>query len=59
MLLIYSILKLLKGLLHNLNMLNLYAIFAKFVGIYKQFADNLVNEKGNRPRSGVVLRFSI
>jgi hypothetical protein len=44
--------------MHNLNMHNLYAIFAKFVGICKQFADNLVNEKGNRPRPGVVLRFS-
>lgn len=37
---------------------NLYAIFAKFLEICKQFAGNLVNEKGNQPRPGVVPRFS-
>lgn len=37
---------------------NLYVIFAKFLNICKQVADNLVNESGNVPRRGVVLRFS-
>lgn len=37
---------------------NLYAIFAKFLGICKLFGGNLVNERGNKPRPGVVLRFS-
>ena len=37
---------------------NLYVIFGKFLDICKQFADNLVNERGNQPRPGVVPRFS-
>ena len=37
---------------------NLYAIFAKFRDICKQFTGNLVNEQGNIPRCGVVSRFS-
>lgn len=37
---------------------NLYAIFAKFLHICKQFSYNLVNEYGNIPRHGVVPRFS-
>lgn len=37
---------------------NLYAIFAKFLEICKQMADNLVNEQGNIPRRGVIPRFS-
>jgi hypothetical protein len=37
---------------------NLYAIFAKFLEICKQFSKTLVNEKGNQPRRGVVPRFS-
>ena len=37
---------------------NLYAIFAKYLEICKHFGDNLVNEKGNQPRRGVVPRFS-
>ena len=36
---------------------NLYAIFAKFRDICKQFTGNLVNEQGNIPRCGVVSRF--
>lgn len=37
---------------------NLYAIFAKFLHICKEFSDNLVTEHGNIPRPGVVPRFS-
>ncbi|NDV58721.1 hypothetical protein D0T85_11480 [Bacteroides sp. 519] len=37
---------------------NLYAIFAKFLHICKQFSYNLVNEHGNILRSGVIPRFS-
>lgn len=37
---------------------NLYALFAKYLEICKYFGDNLVNEKGNQPRRGVVPRFS-
>ena len=33
---------------------NLYAIFAKFLDICKMFSADLVNEKGNIPRRGVV-----
>ncbi len=35
-----------------------HAIFAKYLEICKHFGDNLVNEKGNQPRLGVVSRFS-
>lgn len=37
---------------------NLYTIFTKFHDICKQFAENLVNEKGNIHRCGVVPKFS-
>lgn len=37
---------------------NLYAIFAKFLDICKMFSADLVNEKGNIPRRGVVPKFS-
>ena len=37
---------------------NLYTIFAKFLEICKDFGKNLVNEKGNQPRVGVIPRFS-
>ena len=37
---------------------NLYTIFAKYLDICKDFRKNLVNEKGNHPRPGVVPRFS-
>ena len=37
---------------------NLPTIFAKYLEICKHFGDNLVNEKGNQPRRGVVPRFS-
>src|SRR5574344_90504 len=57
-LLIFSTLKLSNALMTNLYMHNLYAIFAKFLEICKQFADNRVDEKGNQPRPGVVPRFS-
>src|SRR5574344_1455484 len=57
-LLIISILGLPNALIHNIHMHNLYAIFAKFLGICKLFGGNLVNERGNKPRPGVVPRFS-
>ena len=56
--LICSILESSNTLIFNLCMHNLYVIFGKFLDICKQFADNLVNERGNQPRPGVVPRFS-
>src|SRR5574344_660197 len=56
--LIFSILELLKILIYNHCMHKLYAIFAKYLEICKHFGDNLVNEKGNQARRGVVARFS-
>jgi len=37
---------------------NLYAIFAKYLEICKQFSKDLVNESGNITRRGVVPKFS-
>lgn len=37
---------------------NLYAIFANFLEICKDFGKTLVNEKENQPRLGVIPRFS-
>lgn len=56
--LIISILMVSNQLIAISYMHNLYAIFAKFLDICKQFAGNLVNEQGNIPRCGVVPRFS-
>lgn len=56
--LIFIILKVSNLLILNQFMHNLYAIFAKFHHVCKQFAGNLVNEQGNIPRRGVVPRFS-
>ena len=39
-------------------MCNLYAKFVKILEICKHFSGNLVNEKGNVPRRGVVPKFS-
>lgn len=39
-------------------MCNLYAKYVKILEICKQFSGNLVNEKGNVPRRGVVPKFS-
>ena len=39
-------------------MRNLYANFGKILDICKEFSKNLVNERGNLPRRGVVPRFS-
>lgn len=36
---------------------NLYAIFMKILGVCKDFSKDLVNERGNLPRRGVVPRF--
>ena len=47
-----------KALLLNLRIHNLYAIFANFFERCKQFGKNLVNEKRNQCRPGVVPRFS-
>ena len=56
--LICSILVVIKPLIHNQRMHNLYAIFARFLDICKFFGKSLVNEQGNKPRRGVVPRFS-
>jgi len=37
---------------------NLYAYFVRIVGVCKRFSNDLVNDKGNIPRFGVVPRFS-
>ena len=42
----------------SLVMHNLYANFVKILEICKDFSKNLVNERGNLPRRGVVPRFS-
>ena len=39
-------------------MRNLYANFGKILDICKEFSKNLVTERGNLPRRGVVPRFS-
>ena len=56
--LIISILMVIKLLIYSSIMHNLYAIFAKFLDICKMFSADLVNEKGNIPRRGVVPKFS-
>lgn len=56
--LIISKLVVLKRLIYNQRMHNLYAIFAKILNICKQVAGNIVNESGNVPRRGVVPKFS-
>ena len=47
-----------KPLIYHQYMHNLYTIFSKILKICKQFGDNLINEKGNIPRPGVVPKFS-
>lgn len=47
-----------KLLIDKYRMHNLYAIFAKYLDICKQIADNLVNARGNLPRCDVVPKFS-
>ena len=37
---------------------NLYANFVKILDICKKFSANLVNELGNKPRPGVIPKFS-
>ena len=38
------------------TMCNLYAKFVKILEIFKHFSGNIVNEKGNVPRRGVIQR---
>src|SRR5574344_198366 len=56
--LIISILMVIKLLIYSSIMHNLYAILSKFIDICKMFSADLVNEKGNIPRRGVVPKFS-
>lgn len=56
--LIINKLKVFNLLIYNYHMHNLYAIFAKYLDICKQVAENLVNKQGNVLRCGVVPRFS-
>lgn len=49
---ITDILEVTKLTTSNHRMHNLYAIFAKFHDIYKQFVGHLVNEYENMPRRG-------
>ena len=44
--------------LYYQTMCNLYAKYVKIIEICKHFSRNLVNEKGNVPRRGVVPKFS-
>lgn len=57
-LLIISIIEVVKLLISNQRMHNLYAIFVKNLEICKENAGNLVDELGNIKRSGVVPKFS-
>jgi hypothetical protein len=36
---------------------NLFANFVRILGVCKKFSQDLVNDKGNMPRRGVVPRF--
>ena len=56
--LIYSNLVVIKSLNSNHRMHNLYANFVRILGVCKRFSKDLVNDKGNMPRCGVVPRFS-
>ena len=56
--LIISILAVIKQIIYNRHMYNLYTMFVKILEISKRFAGNLVNERGNISRRGVVPRFS-
>ena len=56
--LIYSNLVVTKSLNSNHRMHNLYANFVRILGVCKRFSKDLVNDKGNMPRCGVVPRFS-
>lgn len=55
---IISILEVIKLLMSNQRMHNLYAIFVKNLEICKENAGNLVDELGNIKRRGVVPKFS-
>jgi len=55
---IFCNLVVLKSLSSNTPMHNLYANFVKILEICKRFSKDLVNERGNVPRRGVVPRFS-
>jgi hypothetical protein len=46
--LINNILEVIKRLIYNHRMHNLYTIFVKILEINKRFANNLVNEKGKK-----------
>ena len=56
--LIYSNLMASNIKLYNQTMCNLYAKYVKILEICKHFSGNLVNEKENVPRCGVVPKFS-
>jgi len=47
-----------KNRLHQSAMHNFFAKFVKILDLCKSFSKDLVNEKGNMPRRGVVPRFS-
>ena len=47
-----------KALKTNHCMHNLYANFVRILEVCKRFSQDLVNDKGNIPRCGVVPRFS-
>ena len=51
---IFSKLVVTKLLIRYLRMHNLYAIFVKFLDICKQFADDLVDTRGNIPRAHII-----
>ena len=56
--LIYSNLVVTKSLNSNHRMHNLCANFVRILEVCKRFSQDLVNDKGNIPRCGVVPRFS-
>ena len=56
--LIFSNLVVIKTLNSNHRMHNLYANFVRILEVCKQYSQDLVNDKGNMPRCGVVPKFS-
>ena len=56
--LIFSNLVVIKTLNSNHRMHNLYANFVRILEVCKRFSQDLVSDKGNIPRCGVVPRFS-
>lgn len=55
---IYSNLATIKTMNSNHRMHNLHANFARILEVCKQYSEDLVKDKGNVPRCGVIPKFS-